>query len=373
MKIKDVKNAGELYSFLDQGAEKIGWTVRLKAGRYMLDYDRNLKFHRDMSFIGEPGEPGKVVIDTSAMSGNNLKTDDGNRTGAIRMGNGYNSIEGVTIENHTDNGLRSLIQTDINLTPIAEVKVANCVLSGASIGLVIGNLNEANFRILKAHVYENEIFDNTIDKFQAGIFIQNRSNVNGIIDVLMERNSVYRNGTGLWTFNSATNGNISVISKGDKFYLNGIGISMMGGLNSPMGADDKDKSTYNKTVFQADGSAIFHNGGIDLGPEFNKVKGGVFATAGFVSGSGISDSVNSNSLDIVFKRSIIDQNRPYNDLLDYNVYRAFEDQSNRVGEHNSISLDISDPDNIIGQHRGDGRGAVDPRILNPDHSIALPS
>jgi len=37
MKIKEVNNVGELYSFLVQGAEKAGWTVRLRRGRCMLD------------------------------------------------------------------------------------------------------------------------------------------------------------------------------------------------------------------------------------------------------------------------------------------------------------------------------------------------
>jgi len=33
-----------------------------------------VKLHRDMSLTGEPGEPEKVIINTSALSGNNLTT-----------------------------------------------------------------------------------------------------------------------------------------------------------------------------------------------------------------------------------------------------------------------------------------------------------
>jgi len=372
MKIKEVKDEEELYAFL-KGEEKAGWTVRLKPGRYRLGYERNLKLHKDMSLIGEPGDAGQVIIDTSALSGKTLKTAEGYRTGAIRMGNGFNSVEWVTLENHTENLLRSLIQTDINLTPRAEVRVANCVLSGASIGISIGNLNGTDFRVLKAHIYDNKISNNITDQFKTGIYIANRSNANGVVDVLTERNSSFRNGFGLWAFNAANNGQISVISRHDKFFFNGIGVSLAGGLNSPMDADDKDTANFNKTVFQADGVAIMHNGGAEIDAEYSGMKGGVFATAGYVFGSAISDSVNNNSLQVVFKRSVIDQNRPYNDLLDYNVYRSFEDQSARVGTDNSITLDISNPDNIIGQHSGDGRGSVDPRILDHSRSTALPA
>src|SRR5688572_13902613 len=114
-----IDNVDYLYTFLHNQVNVPGWTVVLKAGTYALDGNKgSLNFLPDMSLIAE--EPGKVTIFADDLDGINLKTPDGNRTGAIRMGNGFNSIEGINVENHRDTGLRSLIQTDINLTSTAE-------------------------------------------------------------------------------------------------------------------------------------------------------------------------------------------------------------------------------------------------------------
>src|SRR4051794_16887388 len=113
----------------------------------MLDPDHpnggRLELLRNMSLMGQQGDPGSVVIDVSALprSSVTIETSLGTlRTGVVRMGNGNNSIEWMTLQSDGKNeDLRSIIQTDIAATQIARVKIAHTIVQGADIGINIAN------------------------------------------------------------------------------------------------------------------------------------------------------------------------------------------------------------------------------------------
>lgn len=231
-----VSNVNELYTAIND-PENSGGTIVLNEGTYMLSaaYPKSgrLELQNNMSLVGQPGQPGSVIIDISALplSSFNLPGTI-NRTGAVRMGDGNNSIEWITFQNDPAHAVRSLIQTDIVTTSTAPVRIAHCIIKGSSIGISILNRDPiASGRVIEAEIEDNEIKDNTVPQFGAGIQIQNTTTNNATIKVKLSRNEIRGNKAGVLIFNSTSQGcKLEARSYDDKIENNGIGMVLNGGV-----------------------------------------------------------------------------------------------------------------------------------------------
>src|SRR5215470_12535991 len=95
--------------------------VSLSAGTYVLNASfpngGRIELQRDMSLQGQPGDPGQVIIDASALPANSFllpvtSFPAGLRTGLIRIGNGTNAIEWLTVKAPPSANALSVIETD---------------------------------------------------------------------------------------------------------------------------------------------------------------------------------------------------------------------------------------------------------------------
>ena len=263
-----VSSVDELYASINNADNK-GATIVLAPGTYLLNASQpnagRLELLNNMSLQGQPGSPEAVVIDASQLPNSSftLPTTPAypftRRTGVVRMGDGDNAIEWITLTNDPIHRIRSLIQTDIVATPLAQIKIAHCNLFGSSIGISIINSGTiTNGRVIEAVVEDNEVNGNVVQPFKTGIQIQNSQGVaDASIRVIFRRNYIHGNGNGLVAFNSSSHSNISIKSYDDHIEENGVGISLDGGYieNATI------PSIYNSISFEAYGASIRNNAG----------------------------------------------------------------------------------------------------------------
>jgi len=263
-----VSNVDELYAAINNADNK-GATIVVAPGTYLLNASHpnagRLELLNNMSLQGQPGHPEAVVIDASQLPNSSftLPTTPAypftRRTGVVRMGDGDNAIEWITLTNDPIHRIRSLIQTDIAATPLAQIKIAHCKLFGSSIGINI--INSGAFtsgRIIDAMVEDNEVNGNIVQPFKTGIQIQNTQDVSdAIIRVVFRRNYIHGNGNGLVALNSAFHCNISIKSYDDHIEENGNGISLDGGY-----IENATRPSINNSIsFEAHGTSIRNNAG----------------------------------------------------------------------------------------------------------------
>ena len=263
-----VSNLDELYEAINNADNK-GTTIVLAPGTYLLNASHpnagRLELLNNMSLQGQPGHPEAVVIDASQLPNSSftLPTTPAypftRRTGVVRMGDGDNAIEWITLKNDPIHRIRSLIQTDIAATPLAQIKIAHCNLFGSSIGINIINSGTAtNGRMIDAVVEDNEVEGNVVQPFKTGIQIQNSQAVtDASIRVVFRRNYVRGNGDGLVAFNSSSRCNISIKSYDDHIEENGVGLVLDGGY-----IENAAIPSINDSIsFEAYGTAIRNNVG----------------------------------------------------------------------------------------------------------------
>jgi hypothetical protein len=167
-----VNNVVQLYEAINDPAN-IGGTIVLAPGTYLLspNYPKGgrLELQLDMSLVGQPGRPELVVIDATNLPASSftLPPTPGLPaplpTGVVRMGNGKNSLEWLTLQNDPLHVIRSFVQTDIVATPIAGIRIAHTILKGGgcNIGMSVGNFGAtANGRVVELEIEDNEIMDN---------------------------------------------------------------------------------------------------------------------------------------------------------------------------------------------------------------------
>lgn len=297
-----VKNISELYTAIND-PENAGGTIVLAPGTYMLsaNYPKagRLELLHDMSLVGRPGHPEEVIIDATDLPLSSFTIAPSNsRTGAVRMGDGNNSIEWITFQNDPAHTIRSLIQTDIVTTPTTQIRVAHCIIKGSSIGLSILNRDPvANGRILEADVTDNKIFDNTIQQFGSGIQIQNTLVNNAVLKVKLSRNHVYGNKAGMMIFNSSSkNCLLEVRSNDEKIENNGTALIFVGGLI----LNATNPSLENELSYKAYATSLKDNRGIPS-PPFSFPAGGVFAPSGLaMTQFGPPGTTHDNKLTISF-------------------------------------------------------------------------
>ena len=353
-----VSSIGELYEKVNDPAN-VGKTIVLAPivvppWKYSLsikdpngqDYPNGgrLELLRNMSLIGNPDHPEDVIIDVTGLTAASLAFTPV-ATAPIRIGNGNNLIEGLTVHNDPTNAIRALIQTDIVTTPVANIRVAHTILEGASIGLcLINRYAECNNRIIEADIENNEIRNNTVavdtgPKHKSGIQIQNSHGVtHATIHARLKKNHIHDNGNGLAAFNAAPDGLsnneniISIKSDEDIFERNGVGIALIGG-NSAGGITND-----NSTSFDAHDTIIKNNSGNPA--PFNKYQpGGVFAAAGLANDGNVRGLTNNNKLEIKFNDCLFENNLPLDRLKAYGAYSKYS-ASVPIGSNNTATIHL---------------------------------
>ena len=346
--VSDIVNVSDidgLYNAVND-PNNAGKTIVLAPNTYSLsaNYPKGgrLELLFNMSLMGKEGHPNAVVIDVSGLSSSSyiISPPPQVNTAPIRMGNGTNKIEWMTIRNNPTNAIRTLIQTDLVDTPGTRITVAHTILTGASIGLcLINRYAECDNRIVEADIEENEIMANTAGTFKSGIQVQNSHGVtHAAIHARLKKNRIHSNGNGLAAFNAGPTGSfandniIMIKSDEDVFELNGVGLALIGGNSSGGTANG------NSTSFEANGTTIKNNTGTPS--QFDKYEpGGVFAVAGLANQDNVRNMVNDNKLKIRFKDCAIENNLLPLQIKAYGAHSKYA-TSVPIGSNNSNKINL---------------------------------
>lgn len=342
-----VSNRDQLYAAVNDPGN-VGNCIVLNPGTYNLDANfpngGRLELHQDMSLQGQPGEPGSVIIDASALPGNSFLLPSTSfpaaaRTGVIRVGNGTNAIEWLTVKAPSTPNALSVVESDLITTPQAKVRVAHCIISGGQIAVDIRNSDrESNGRVIEAEIVDNELFGNTLG-FGQGIGIQNSRNVNGaVINAILRNNYIHDNRMGIRVYNVVANqSTITVQSNDDRFERNGLGLAIISAFNEyPIFT-----ASNNSLSFEAHGTTVKNNMGIPAPPSgtAQALAGGVLLTGGQVTVNSLPGTVNNNVLDVSFYGCSFDGNfLPY----DINAFgaRSTYSSANPAGINNVVNLKL---------------------------------
>jgi hypothetical protein len=275
-----VSNVGELYQAVNDPANA-GSVIVLAAGTYILNASYpnagRIELLHDMELHGQSGHPATVVIDGSALPDASFVLP-GSRTGAIRMGRGFNSIEWLTVLGNATNSALSVIDTDLPSTGLVTIRIAHTIVTGGRIGVDIRNTGAASAgRIIEAEIVNNELKENLV-QFGQGIIVQNSNGATGaIIRANLQGNNVHGNKVGLRAFNiNNDSGGIYIRSVSDRFDENGIGLIVNAGdINN---SSPSNKANGNYLEFEAHGTSVQNNKGTLL-PN-TPPPGGIFTSAG---------------------------------------------------------------------------------------------
>jgi len=332
-------NISELYEAINNPDNESG-TIVLAPGTYLLNAGfpkaGRLELLSNMSLVGQPGHPESVVIDATELPLSSFTIAPTNaRTGAVRMGDGFNSVEWITFQNDPAHTIRSLIQTDIVTSSPAKIKVAHCVIKGSSIGLSILNRDpEANGRVLDAIVEDNEIMNNIVPQFGSGIQIQNTLVDEAVLRVNLSRNYIHDNKSGMLIFNSTSRySTVEVKSYDNRIENNGIGMVLNGGFILSAAIP----TMHNSLNFEGFATTIKNNNGLPA-PPFLFPATGVHAAAGqSMPPFDIPGSAQNNQLSATFHGCDIEGNTGNGQI---NVYGAhsFYPMPTPAGSNNTARI-----------------------------------
>ena len=329
-----VNNVDELYTAINDlnNAEA---TLVLAPGTYSLNANHpkagRLELGYDMSLIGQPGNAGQVIIDATNLPASSFTIPAlpglpaPLPTGVIRMGNGKNSLEWLTLQNDPLHVIRSFVQTDIVTTPIAEIRIAHTIIKGGgcNIGMSVGNFGAtANGRIVKAEIEDNEIMDN-INPSPTGNgtgiqIVNHRGTEDASVIATLSRNFIHNNKAGMIIANiSSQQCAIEIKSYNNRVENNGVGLAMRAGFN------ESTSSISNSLKFDAYATSVKNNTGSPA-PPFSNPACGVFAAGG---GSmllfGLPGTVNDNKLDVSFYGCVIEGNAGNVQILAYGAHSTY--------------------------------------------------
>ena len=332
-------NVSELYTAIND-PENSGGTIVLAGGTYMLSaaYPKGgrLELQNNMSLVGQPGRPELVVIDVTGLPLSSFTLPGTtSRTGAVRMGDGRNSIEWITFQNDPAHTIRSLIQTDIVTTPEVQIKIAHCIIKGSSIGLSILNRDPiANGRVLEADIEDNEIMDNIIQQFGSGIQIQNTTTIEAVIKVRMSRNHIHGNKAGMLIFNSSSQRcELEVKSYDDKIESNGIGMNLNGGFILSAASP----ALHNTLHFEGYATTVKNNTGTPA-PPFSFPATGVHAAGGqAMPPFDVPGTAHFNELEVSLNGCVIEDNGGSYQINAYGAH-SFHPSLIPAGTNNKTSV-----------------------------------
>jgi hypothetical protein len=342
-----VSNVNELYDAVNDPANA-GKKIVLDAGTYKLDANPGrpnagrLELLEDMELQGQQGHPEQVVIDASDLKDASFSPPNNfpARTGAIRMGRGFNKIEWVKVIGTTAQKALSVIDTDLIWKGVSRIRIAHTIVTKGRIGINIRNIGAASAgRIVEAEIIDNELIDNRVSdpgtQQGQGIVIQNANGVSGaIIRATLNGNNVHKNiiGLRLWNFagnNSKTDNNsISITSHADRFDENDLGIYITGGFNGGINAT----ANGNIISFEANGTSIKNNQGIKR--DLITIPCGIYLSGGTstLAGSEASD----NRVEMKLTGSKISGNQD-SDII---AFGAFSSTPNFAGTNNVVEIHL---------------------------------
>jgi len=329
-----VNNVAQLYEAINN-PDNSGGTIVLAPGTYLLspNYPKGglLELQLNMSLVGKPGHPELVVIDATNLPASSftLPPTPGLPaplpTGVVRMGNGKNSLEWLTLQNDPLHVIRSFVQTDVVATPIAEIRIAHTIINGGgcNIGMSVGNFGAiANGRVMEAEIEDNEIMDNINPSPTGngtGIQIVNHRGTNDAsVIATLSRNYIHDNKAGVIISNiSSQHCAIEIKSYDNRVENNGVGLAMRAGFN------ESTLSISNSLKFDAYATSVKNNTGSPA-PPFSNPACGVFAAGG---GSmllfGLPGTVNDNKLDVSFYGCVIEGNAGNAQILAYGAHSTY--------------------------------------------------
>ena len=338
-----VSDINGLYAAVNNPANT-GSVIVLEPGAYILEAARpnagRIELLENMKLQGQPGHPELVIIDASALPGTSFVPPNNfpaARTGAIRMGRGFNSIEWLTVKGNASAQALSVIDTDL-IWPDgpSNIRVAHSIITGGRIGIDIRNVGAASAgRILEADIVDNEVVENLV-QFGQGIEVQNANGSTGaIIRATLNGNYVHGNKIGMRTFiNNANNtntnfGSISILSTADRYEENGIGIYLSAGLNQ----GSTTTANGNLLTFEAHGTSFQNNQGT-LPPDVTDPSpGGIYAVGGFSTNGGVASD---NRLEINLWGCLISGNHG----PDIKAYGALSTKLVPAGTNNVVEIQL---------------------------------
>jgi len=347
MKIK-VNNIAQLYAEVDL-ATNAGKVIKLSPGIYKLDATMGqnsgrLELQKDMTLKGVKGFPDLVIIDASKLpdtSFNPPLSIPAKRTGAIRMGRGFNKLEWIKVIGNGNASPLSVIDTDLVLGTTTRIRIANTIITGGRIGINIRNVGPTcDGRFIKAELINNEITGNLVSDAGTqqgqGIVMQNANGAsNAVIKATLKKNYVHGNIRGMRVFNNngnqaiqQLNSSIVIKSQADKFEENQTGINLDGGSNGDTGGTLND----NLVIFDAYGTTIQNNRGIVQDPI--TLPCGIRLVAGSKGPNG-SDVSNNK---VIMK--LTDCNVSGNQDFDIRAYGAFSNNATVAGTKNIVEIHL---------------------------------
>jgi hypothetical protein len=354
--IINVSNVDELYAAVNNAANA-GARIVLAANTYILDPNHanggRLELQKDMELRGQPGAPEQVKIDESGLPVASFVPPAlpgaPKKTGGIRIGRGFNSIEWLTVIGNSgfDPSAKpktpfalSAIDTDLD-SDSTHVRLAHLVVKNCSqIGIDIRNGGgTSSGRFIEADIFDNEIFDNksvvNLDASGNGITIQNSVGATGaVIFANLVGNYVHDNNTGLRSHNQHSNSaRITIQSTADRFDKNGIGIILNAGLDiNP--ATIMTSANLNFLSFEAHGSS-FRNNKNNLPPDAPPLCG-IYAAGGVTSQVG--NRASNNILTMKLSGCFISGNQGTDDI---NVFGARSPSGGLAGTNNLVTVQLN--------------------------------
>jgi hypothetical protein len=344
----NVNNLEQLYASINDPANN-GYTIVLAPGTYLLSpsYPNGgrLELQHDMTLQGQPGHPEAVIIDATDIPPASLIIPPTPsypvqlRTGVVRVGNGYNAIEWMTLQNDPNHSVRSLIQADLVTTITTQIRIAHTIVKGSQIGISVVNRDaQSNGRVIEIEMVDNEITNNIIST-GVGIQIQNSQAVNNaVIRATLRNNYIHGNRMGIFAFNgSSIQNSLQIKSYSDRIEDNGVGLDLYGGLNERANFP----TDGNTTLFEAYGSTIKNNSGIPApSPLVNTIPGGVTARGAYNPSAIQPGTVNNNTLEISFWGCSIEGNAG---AYSINAYAAisFYPSPTPAGSDNKVILRLN--------------------------------
>ncbi len=264
LKTVQVTNLEELYAAIND-AQNAGSQIVIAPGLYMLSANDPANVPRpnggridlleNMSLLGVVGDREAVVIDAIDLPPSSYSTPTINKSGAIRMGRGTNSVEWLTIRNAVNGN--GGIETEIPWPGTAYIRIAHIISTGNLRGIDLRNLGaDQAGRVIEAEIVDNDLHSNQLGSAQ-GLRIANSVVDGGVISATLSGNRSYNNFSGLIVEGiNASLGRITVISSGDRFYQNSIGTTVGGGLSIGVAATTVNANTTN---FEAYGTRFENN------------------------------------------------------------------------------------------------------------------
>lgn len=269
----NVATIEELYSAVNNPAHANSQVV-IAAGFYLLSATDpsgaarpnggRLELQMGMSLIGVTGNRGAVVIDAVNLPADSYGGGVPN-SGAIRLGNGNNSVEWLTIKNAVAGGAQIIVHR--NDPGTSHVRVAHVDSSGGHRGIDIRNVagSQSGFHI-EAEIVDNDLHGNRISTAQGMRLVHGQGASGNSIVANLTGNRFYDNSQGLLTqsIGGTTFGVISINSNGDHFYENGGGAFIGGGFGAA--SNNSTRFTAVNSVFENNnhGSTGFFPGGMNV-------------------------------------------------------------------------------------------------------------